>query len=146
MYTIGAFGIIQNEQGEILLCHRRDKDLWNLPGGRVEIGESPWAAVVREVKEETGLNVKIEKFLGVFSKPEKPDIVFSFSCKVISGELTLNEEAREIKYFKINNFPKNTIKKQVLRIKRYLENPNNISFVEQYDNGKEVGAEEYFAG
>lgn len=55
--TIGAFCIIENSPGNFLLCHRTDKDLWNLTGGRVEETESPWAAAVREVKEETGLDV-----------------------------------------------------------------------------------------
>ncbi len=144
MYTIGAFAIIQNEKGEVLLCHRRDMDIWNQPGGRVEVGESPWAAVIREAKEETGLDVKIEKFLGVFSKPEKPDIVFSFLCKPVSGELLLNSEAKEIKYFSFDNIPKNTLKKQVLRISRYLKNPDKITLVEQYNDGREIDSEKYF--
>ncbi|MEZ4812379.1 MAG: NUDIX domain-containing protein [Caldisericia bacterium] len=144
MYTIGAFAIIQNEKGEVLLCHRRDMDIWNQPGGRVEVGESPWAAVIREVKEETGLDVKIEKFLGVFSKPDKPDIIFSFLCKKVSGELTLNDEADIIKYFDYESIPENTLKKQVLRISRYLENPDKIALIEQYDDGRETDSEKYF--
>ncbi len=55
MFQAGAFATIFNEFGEVLLCHRRDMDLWNAPGGRVEAGESPWEAVVREIREETGV-------------------------------------------------------------------------------------------
>jgi 8-oxo-dGTP pyrophosphatase MutT (NUDIX family) len=55
MFTIGAFAIIFDEGGRVLLCHRRDLDVWNLPGGGVESREMPDEAVVREVKEETGL-------------------------------------------------------------------------------------------
>jgi len=51
---IGAFALIFNEHQDILLCHRRDLDLWNLPGGGMEAGETPWQAVVREVEEEVG--------------------------------------------------------------------------------------------
>ena len=50
-FTIGVFGIILDEQSKILLVHRTDYDLWNLPGGRLESGESPWEGVVREIKE-----------------------------------------------------------------------------------------------
>jgi len=50
-FTIGVFAVIFNKKKEILLCHRRDYDLWNLPGGGVEKGESPWQAVARETKE-----------------------------------------------------------------------------------------------
>ena len=52
-FTIGVFGIIRDEQNRVLLCLRNDYDLWNLPGGTLEQGESPWQGVIREVKEET---------------------------------------------------------------------------------------------
>ena len=54
MFTIGVFGIITDERDRVLLCHRRDFDLWNLPGGRVEAGESPWSALVREKVQTEG--------------------------------------------------------------------------------------------
>jgi 8-oxo-dGTP pyrophosphatase MutT (NUDIX family) len=54
-HSLGAFAIIFDEQNRVLLSHRRDMDLWNLPGGGVESGELPTEAVIREVKEETGL-------------------------------------------------------------------------------------------
>ena len=62
MFTIGVFGIITDERDRVLLCHRRDFDLWNLPGGRVEAGESPWSALVREVEEETKQIERIKDF------------------------------------------------------------------------------------
>jgi 8-oxo-dGTP pyrophosphatase MutT (NUDIX family) len=51
MFTIGVFGMITDNEGRVLFCHRRDYDLWNLPGGGVEAGERPWEALVREIKE-----------------------------------------------------------------------------------------------
>ena len=60
MFTIGTFAIIFDDQGRVLLCHRRDLDVWNLPGGGLESGELPTEAVLREVKEETGLKVVVE--------------------------------------------------------------------------------------
>jgi hypothetical protein len=52
LFTIGAFAILFDEQGRVLLCHRRDLDAWNLLGGGVASGELPTEAVVREVREE----------------------------------------------------------------------------------------------
>ena len=49
MFRIGVFGIVTDEEDRVLLCHRRDYDLWNLPGGGVGPGESPWDALVREI-------------------------------------------------------------------------------------------------
>ena len=63
---IGAFSIILDDENRVLLCKRRDKDLWNLPGGRVEQDESPWAAAVREAQEEMNVVITIER-LGFIS-------------------------------------------------------------------------------
>ena len=67
-FTIAAFGLIFDQQNRILLCHRRDYNLWNLPGGTMEAGEAPWETVVRELKEETGLDVEIVRLTGVYNK------------------------------------------------------------------------------
>ena len=133
-FTIGAFGIIVDKENRILLVHRNDYDLWNLPGGGLDSGESPWAGVIREVKEETGLDVKVSKLLGVYSKPEKDEIVFNFECKVVGGKLTLNEEARDLKYFALQEIPENTSPKQVERIKDYYQ--DNDQLVMKIQEGK----------
>lgn len=125
-FTIGVFGIIRDEDDRVLLVLRNDYDLWNLPGGALEKGEAPWQGVVREVKEETGYDVHVVRLAGVYSKPDKDEVVFSFECKIISGEATLNEEAKEIKYFSFNEIPKNTSQKQVKRIKDLLENGDEL--------------------
>ena len=74
MFTLGAFAVIFDDNGRVLLSHRRDYDLWNLPGGRVEIGELPTESVIRETKEETGLDVAIEKLIGVYGKVNSNDV------------------------------------------------------------------------
>lgn len=128
-FTIGVFAIILDKQKRILLCHRRDRDLWNLPGGGLEKGEIPWQGVIREVKEETGLIVKIERLAGIYSKPGKDEIVFQFICKKVGGALAINKEADKIQYFAINEIPKNTVPKQVERIKDFFNNDNNKVFL-----------------
>jgi len=116
MFTIGAFGIIFDKQGRVLLCHRRDFDAWNLPGGGVESRELPTEAVVREVREETGLEVAIDRLVGIYGKADKDELVFSFTCHVIGGALIATEEANECVYFEIDQIPVNTSPKQVERI------------------------------
>jgi ADP-ribose pyrophosphatase YjhB (NUDIX family) len=117
MWNLGAFAVIFNEQGSVLLCHRLDMDAWNLPGGGVEQGELPTEAVIREVKEETGLDVVIERLIGVYGKIDKPtDLVFSFLCRVTGGQLSLTDESDDTRYFGIDNIPSNTLPRQVERI------------------------------
>ncbi len=122
MFKIGVFAIIFDEKKRVLLCHRRDYDLWNLPGGGLENGEAPWECAIRETKEETGLDVKIKKLSGIYSKPEKDEIVFQYICEVVDGEITLNDEADEIKYFAFERIPKNTSRKQIERVQDALKN------------------------
>ena len=116
MHTLGAFAIILNPKGEVLLCHRTDRDMWNVPGGRVEIGETPWQAVVREVEEEVGLRVDVEQLLGVYSVPSRTDVVFNFLCKVAGGSLRLSNEADDIRWFARGAIPENTSVRQKERI------------------------------
>lgn len=117
---ISAFALIFDSNNKVLLAHRRDHDLWNLPGGGIEKGEAPWDAVTRGVKEETGLEVEIIKLVGVYAKPEQNEIVFAFECKIRGGALTATEEADELRYFSINEIPNNTSPKQIQRIKDAL--------------------------
>ena len=126
-FTIGVFGIIRDEQDRVLLVLRNDYDLWNLPGGGLETGESPWQGVIREVKEETGYDVEVTRLAGVYSKPDDDEVVFSFECKIIGGEMTLNEEARDIKYFSLNEIPPNTSERQVERIKDLFNDGNELT-------------------
>jgi ADP-ribose pyrophosphatase YjhB (NUDIX family) len=116
LFTIGAFAIILDEQGRVLLCHRRDLDVWNLPGGGVESGELPTEAVIRETKEETGLDVVIERLVGVYGKADRDDLIFSFACQQVGGELSVTDEADECRYFDVESVPPNTLPKQVERI------------------------------
>jgi 8-oxo-dGTP diphosphatase len=95
-FTIGVFGIITDAANKVLLCRRTDVDFWNLPGGGLEAGETPWAGVVREVFEETGLRVTVTKLAGIYSKSPNNEIVFVFGCRPKSGSLHTNLEARSL--------------------------------------------------
>jgi len=126
-FTIGVFAAIFDEENRILFCHRTDYDLWNLPGGALEKKEAPWIGIIREVKEETGLDVEVMDLVHVSDNPRKDDIVFLFTCKVVGGKLTLNDEADKIKYFAFSDIPRNTVPKHVIRLKDYLDNPNKLT-------------------
>jgi 8-oxo-dGTP diphosphatase len=116
VFTIGAFAIILDRQGRVLLCHRGDMDAWDLPGGGVESGELPTEAVVREVMEETGLEVVVERLVGVYGKIEKDELVFVHTCRPIGGQLTTTDETTECRYFELPDVPANTAPKHVERI------------------------------
>lgn len=96
--TRGAFALIMKD-GKILLSKRADGKGWNLPGGGVHDGESDEDAVVREAREETGLDVTVRFQVGsghVFND----DTAVAFLCDVVGGTLTPTAEAVEHGYFR----------------------------------------------
>ena len=60
-----ASAVVVDDAGRVLLHRRKDNDQWALPGGAVELGESVAECVVREVREETGLDVEVTGIVGI---------------------------------------------------------------------------------
>jgi 8-oxo-dGTP diphosphatase len=128
------------EHGRVLLAHRRDIDWWNLPGGGLEPGETVDEAVVREVLEETGLQVEVERLVGVYSKPQKAELVLSFSCKVTGGTAQATEEARACRYFAPENLPANTLPKHRQRVEdALLKRPEAILRAQRTSRAQDQG-------
>ncbi len=115
----GAAAIIVNKEGKILLQSRADRDKWGLPGGCQELGERFQDTVIREVKEETNLDVQeqdlelIDIVSGSSRRNDYPngDVVINntaFYCiKNYSGELKWDTESKEMKFFDLDQLPKN---------------------------------------
>lgn len=120
-FRIGVNALVFDD-GRVLLAHRRDIDWWNLPGGGMEIGETLAEAVRREVREETGLEVQVERLVGVYSKPQKQEVVLTFRCRVTGGTLQATEESRACNYFPPDALPRNTLPKHRERIMDALLN------------------------
>src|SRR5205823_14899647 len=93
-FRIAASALIF-DGNRVLLAHRRDIDWWNLPGGGMEAGETVEQAIRREVLEETGLEVEVERLVGVYSKPQKNEVVLAMRCRVTSGRPQASEEMSE---------------------------------------------------
>ena len=137
IFRIGVFALIFNDEKQILLGHRRDIDWWNLPGGGMETGETVVEALCREVREETGLEVKIERLVGVYSKPQKQEVVLTFFCQVIGGTLQSTEETRESRYFAPETLPVNILPKHRQRIEDALLNQQNAVIRSQLSSTEE---------
>ncbi len=61
--------VVEDNDGRILMIHKTDNDLWALPGGGHDIGESIRDTVVREVREETGYDVEVTNIIGTYTNP-----------------------------------------------------------------------------
>jgi len=115
MPSVGA--VIRNQAGQVLFLVRTDNGLWDLPAGAIDPGETPAQAVVREVREETGLIVEPVAIAGVFGGEgfrityENGDVVEStvivFECRIVGGELGgLDDETAELHFVDPGNHPK----------------------------------------
>ena len=101
--------VFDSTQQKMLLVRRADNGRWAVPGGYMEPGESVAEACVREVWEETGLEVHVDQLIAVYSTPhmllEYPDgnryqlVVLHFSAKVTGGKLNTSHETTEVRYF-----------------------------------------------
>ena len=92
-HRVGAFAIIRDDQGRVLISRRTDSGWFNLPGGGVEPHESASEGLVREVREETSLEVEAGRLVGIYSKPQKHEIVLTFEARVTGGSLQPSDEA-----------------------------------------------------
>lgn len=108
-HIVAVGGIAQNEHGEILLVKTLHGG-WVFPGGQVEVGENLMDALVREIKEESGIDVVVSCLIGVYSNtgieiwhdgvmvvPTK--VMFDFICDPVGGELCTSEETSECGWF-----------------------------------------------
>lgn len=126
---------IMNNAGQVLLQKRADRNTWGFPGGVMELGESFSDAVIREVKEETGLTVSVERLLGVYSAymDEYPNgdqaqpILLFFLCKEQSGALSVdNDETLELKYFSKEEIPQLVNQQHIDMFNDLFSGGNNV--------------------
>ncbi|MCM3617647.1 NUDIX domain-containing protein [Sutcliffiella horikoshii] len=130
----GVAVIILNGEKQVLLQKRADVKLWCIPSGHIEIGETVSEAAIREVKEETNLDIKIKKLIGVYSEPNSQVFAYPngkvvhfittcFLAEITGGELRCNsDESLEIKFFDSENLPKDLLNMHPLWLKDALAN------------------------
>jgi ADP-ribose pyrophosphatase YjhB (NUDIX family) len=117
----GVAGIIFNEQQQVLLLKRSDNGLWSIPSGHVEPGEKVEEAIIREIYEETGLEVEVTRLIGIYSDPDSQIFLYPngeishfittcFECKIIGGTLRQKtDETLDARFFAPNDLPENLL-------------------------------------
>ncbi len=101
-HIVSAATIVINKDNKILLINGPKRG-WEMPGGQVEEGESLKDAAIRETKEESGIDIEVEKFCGIFQNVSGSICNTLFLCKPVGGELTTSSESLEVGYFSIDD-------------------------------------------
>ena len=112
----GVSAIVRDEAERVLFIRRADDGRWGLPAGAIDPGESPAEAIVREVREETGLVARVARVAGVFggrgfrhrypNGDEAEWTVAVFDCDIVGGTLEPRDgEALELRYFAPEDAP-----------------------------------------
>jgi ADP-ribose pyrophosphatase YjhB (NUDIX family) len=126
-----ASAVVVDDGGRILLHRRQDNDMWALPGGKMELGESLAGCAVREVKEETGLDVEVVGLVGTYTDPKhvfeyddgevRQEFSICLLARVVGGDLAVSDESFELAFHdpeQIANLP--MVDSIRLRITDYL--------------------------
>jgi len=124
--------VVEDDQGRILLIHKTDNNLWALPGGGHDIGESIADTVVREVKEETGYDVEVTGLVGTYTNPGhvmayddgevRQQFSLCFRARPLGGEARTSSESKAVEWVApgdLLDLPMHPSMR--LRIQHYLE-------------------------
>lgn len=129
--VVGSSAIVVNSENEILLQRRSDSGNWALPGGSMDIGETIAESAIREVREETGFNVQVDRIVGIYSDPGhvfayddgevRQEFSVCFACTILSGSLQVSDESTAVSFFAFEDLQGLKMHKSIhIRIQDYL--------------------------
>ena len=130
--VVGSSAVVVDSGNRILLQRRSDSGNWALPGGAMDIGETFAESVIREVKEETGFDVRIDRIVGIYSDPGH---VFSYgdgevrqefniclACTIQRGSLQVSSESTAVGFFAFGDIASIQMHDSIrVRIRDYLD-------------------------
>lgn len=130
--VVGSSAVVADDMGRILLHKRSDSGNWALPGGTMDIGETFAQSAVREVKEETGFDVRIDRIIGIYSDPGhvfayddgeiRQEFSICLACAIVGGGLLVSSESTDVDFFPVNELSNLEMHESIrIRIRDYLD-------------------------
>lgn len=97
-HSVSVAGVVVDDQGRVLVIRRDDTGHWQPPGGVLELDETFEEGVRREVLEETGVVVLVERLTGVYKNVKHGIVALVFRCKPVGGNAHPTDEAQEVRW------------------------------------------------
>ena len=130
--VVGSSAIVVDDENRIILQRRSDSGNWALPGGVMDIGETLADSAIREVKEETGFDVQIERIVGVYSDPGhvfayddgevRQEFSICLACTIAGGSLQVSSESTAVDLFAFEDVADMQMHESIrIRIRDYLD-------------------------
>ncbi|MGV9603846.1 NUDIX hydrolase [Streptomyces sp. NPDC003631] len=98
LHSVSVAGVVVREDGRLLAIRRADNGTWELPGGVLELNETPEAGVAREVLEETGIHVEVDELTGVYKNTTRGVVALVFRCKPSGGTERTSTESTAVEW------------------------------------------------
>lgn len=128
----GGSALVVNENGAILMQRRSDSGNWSFPGGVMDIGETLEQCVIRETKEETGLDITITGLLGIYTDPEhiieyadgeiRQEFNITFHGRVVGGRIEVSNESTSVEFLTLEQLAELPVHDTVrLRLQHHAE-------------------------
>ena len=98
LHSVSVAGVVVREDGRLLAIRRADNGTWELPGGVLELYETPEAGIAREVLEETGIHVQVDELTGVYKNTTRGIVALVFRCKPSGGTERTSTESTAVQW------------------------------------------------
>ncbi len=98
LHSVSVAGVVVRDDGRVLAIRRADNGTWEAPGGVLELDERPEDGAAREVLEETGIKVSVDKLTGVYKNVTRGIVALVFRCHAVDGEERTSDESTAVEW------------------------------------------------
>ena len=123
-HSVSVAGIVIRDDQRILTIQRQDNEHWEPPGGVLELDEAIEAGVRREIREETGVDVTVERLTGVYKNLPRGIVALVFRCRPRSSSVSSTDEARSIRWLTVGEITEHMDPAYAVRVTdAFLDSP-----------------------
>jgi 8-oxo-dGTP diphosphatase len=105
LHSVSVAGVVVDQAGRVLVVQRRDNGRWEAPGGILELGETFEEGVIREVAEETGVLVSVERLTGVYKNMSHGIVALVYRCRPAQGVAHATDESAQVQWVPLDQIP-----------------------------------------